>query len=430
MKQKYKGIVRAAGTHFQYENGEWFYPFGTTVYGLIYQPEDRIRQTMETLKRSPFNKVRMCVFPKFFDYNREEPKMFPFKKDGSGDWDMDSPCPAFWNKLERNIRELDQLGIQCDLILMHPYDKWGFSRLTREQVKKYLEYTVRRLAPLPNIWWSLANEYDIMMYTTEDWEYFARVIRENDPYGHLLSNHNMVIPWDFSNPDTTHICLQLKDVDDVSREISRYGKPLIVDECCYEGNIPFEWGNISAFELVNRFWKVYAQGGYASHGETFLSDDDVLWWSKGGLLKGESPERICFLKHILESLPGPLDYAGHDLTKEEVEFLQKNPPEEMKNTAFVNLAGKVNWEQIHRMMLDGKVFAGKCQDNAYLYYYGRHCTALAELDLPEDHHYTVDVIDVWNMTSERRADSANGHCTVNLPGKEGIAVLARKCEAA
>ena len=63
----------------------------------------------------------------------------------------------------------------------------------------------------------------------------------------------------------------------------------MVDECCYEGNIPWDWGNISGFELVHRFWTVCMQGGYCTHGETYLNEEEVLWWSKGGKLVGESP---------------------------------------------------------------------------------------------------------------------------------------------
>lgn len=53
------GMVRAVGTHFEYEDGTVFHPFGTTVYALAHQEEDLIRQTLDSLKNSPFNKVRM-----------------------------------------------------------------------------------------------------------------------------------------------------------------------------------------------------------------------------------------------------------------------------------------------------------------------------------------------------------------------------------
>ncbi len=422
------GIVYPHGTHFQYGDGSWYYPFGTTVYALVHQPTERIRQTLETLREATFNKIRICVFPKYFDFNHEEPECFPFERNADGEWDVQKPFFEFWDRLDDIIKQLDGLGIQCDLILFHPYDKWGFSQLSREQGRVYLEYLVRRLSALPNLWWSLANEYDIMAYQKADWEYFAAYLHENDVYGHLLSNHNMIKQWDFSNKDTTHVCLQIKRLDEISRQIAEFQKPCMVDECCYEGNISFEWGNISAFEMVDRFWKTCVQGAYCTHGETFLCDDEVLWWSKGGVLKGESPERIAFLRNIIESLPGPLMYSGHDMTEEEVVQLMENPPEELKNSPFARLASEITWPEIKQMMLEGKVFGGQAGEEAYLIYYSHHCNAVGVMELPTDNCYDVEVIDVWEMTRKTVQSRVNGHIEVRLPGKEGIALMALQCK--
>jgi len=68
-----------------------------------------------------------------------------------------------------------------------------------------------------------------------------------------------------------------------------YGKPVIFDECRYEGNIPQGWGNIDAPEMTRRFWLGTMGGCYVGHGETYVHPDDILWWSKGGVLHGESP---------------------------------------------------------------------------------------------------------------------------------------------
>ena len=60
-----------------------------------------------------------------------------------------------------------------------------------------------------------------------------------------------------------------------------------------------------AQELVHRFWLGTCSGGYVGHGETYLHEQDILWWSKGGVLHGESPARIAFLRRIVEE--GPAD---------------------------------------------------------------------------------------------------------------------------
>ena len=82
-----------------------------------------------------------------------------------------------------------------------------------------------------------------------------------------------------------------------------YRKPIVFDEIKYEGNIPLRWGNLSAEEMVHRFWECIIAGTYPGHGECYLHPHDMLWWSKGGVLHGQSPARIAFLRDILATSP-------------------------------------------------------------------------------------------------------------------------------
>ena len=72
----------------------------------------------------------------------------------------------------------------------------------------------------------------------------------------------------------------------------RYRKPVIYDECRYEGDLKDSWGNLTAREMVQRFWLGTLSGCYVGHGETYKHPKDILWWSKGGVLHGQSPKRI------------------------------------------------------------------------------------------------------------------------------------------
>lgn len=84
---------------------------------------------------------------------------------------------------------MQEMGIQSDLILFHPYDNWGFSRLSMEENLVYLDYLLRRFSAIPSMWWSMANEYDLCMSKTmDDWHVIEEFIANNDPYHHLLSN--------------------------------------------------------------------------------------------------------------------------------------------------------------------------------------------------------------------------------------------------
>lgn len=68
------GMVQVEETHFVYQNGTKYLPFGTIVYALMHQSEKLIRQTLDTLRSAPFNKIRLCVFPKHCAYNNNDPE--------------------------------------------------------------------------------------------------------------------------------------------------------------------------------------------------------------------------------------------------------------------------------------------------------------------------------------------------------------------
>ena len=298
---------------FAYADGAPYFQVGTTCYVWNHQPAALQAQTLATLRQAPFNKLRFCVFPKHYAFNANEPELYPFERDTAGARDFSRPSPAFYHQLEQQVADLAALGIEADLILFHPYDRWGFSTMPAEADDRYLRYIVARLAAHRNIWWSLANEWDLMPAKRgTDWDRFFKIVQESDPYGHLRSVHNCRVLYDHAKPWVTHVSYQnfafnlnLAQIRDM-REA--YGKPVVVDEACYEGDIPQQWGSISAQELVRRFWEATIHGGTMGHGETYLHPDDILWWSKGGVLHGQSPARIAFYRHILaEDVGGGLD---------------------------------------------------------------------------------------------------------------------------
>ncbi len=428
---KKHGMVKASGLCFRYEDGSRYMPFGTTVYALIHQEPALIERTMTTLKNAPFNKVRMCVFPKHYEYNSNEPLMFAFEKDENGGFDIDRPDFKFWDAFEDILRRMEEMEIQADLILFHAYDCWGFSKLSFEQCITYLDYAIRRLSAFPNTWWSLANEYELLTRFKPDWwEKFAEYIGKNDPYGHLLSNHNFLKLWNFDNPYVTHCSIQDANVIRVPDLQKKYKKPVIFDECCYEGDIPQPWGSISGFEMVNRFWTAFAMGGYCTHGETYLDDNEVLWWAKGGKLKGESPSRIAFLREIMEELPGELEYikSDHELNIEDPEHIKESPAEISEIIGGIrDLLIEVPPARATDFFDQNRTAQGRCEnDEAILLYLGRRCCKNYPLWLPENGAYNIEVIDVWEMTRTTVMESAKGNVVVPLPAKEGIAVLAKK----
>jgi hypothetical protein len=405
------GPVRVRNTyHFAYADGAPYFPVGTTCYAWVHQPARLEEQTLATLKAGAFNKLRMCVFPKWYAYNRDEPPRYPFAGSPPNRWDFDRFNPEFFRHLEKRIGQLGDLGIEADLILLHPYDKghWGFDRMPAAADDRYLRYVVARLAAYRNVWWSLANEFDFMKEKTDaDWKRFVKVVSEADPYRHLLSIHNGTRLFNHTHPLITHASIQNGSaVADFGRAVlyrDVYRKPVVFDEVKYEGDFEQRWGALSAEEMVHRFWQGTIAGTYVGHGETYRHPEDVVWWSKGGTLRGKSPARIAFLRKVLEGGP-----------KDGIEPIDK-------------------WQDERT--------AGK-KGEYYLVYFGKDRPTAWAVGLPRAGidrplKLTAEVLDTWNMTAKpvpgsftlkpngRYRLTADPPATIPLPGAPYQAIRLR-----
>lgn len=398
--------------HFGYADGTAYYPFGTTCYAWIHQADDAQKETLAALAKSPFNKLRMLVFPKWYAYNRREPSVYPFEGTPPNHWDLTRFNPEFFRHLEQCVAQLGDLGIEADLILFHPYDErhWGFDHMPADADDCYLRYIVARLSAYRNVWWSLANEWDLLKAKKEsDWDRFFEIIARDDPYGHLRSIHNCRLIYNNNNALVTHASIQDgAAVEDVGRaEILRdiYRKPIVYDEIKYEGDLDQRWGNLKPEELVFRFWNAIIGGTYATHGETYKAQPDQVWWSHGRVLQGQSPARIGFLRKIVE----------------------EGPPEGIDPID--------PWQDMRT--------AGK-RGEYYLIYFGKETPKNWTFELPatkltEPLDFRVEVIDTWNMTitplegvfhcvlkPDRYRYACENRPTIDLDGKPYMALRIRR----
>jgi hypothetical protein len=93
-----------------------------------------------------------------------------------------------------------------------------------------------------------------------------------------------------------------------------------------------------------------------------MHPDDILWWSKGGVLHGESWPRIAFLREIIEDMP-----AG----------------------GLSPMVDSWYWTRV----------SGGINGDYRLIYLGEHQPVEWAVGLPmEDGDYEIDLIDTWNMT--------------------------------
>jgi hypothetical protein len=427
------GPVRVADAyHFAYADGTAYHPVGTTCYVWNLQGDALEEETLETLKHAPFNKIRFCVFPKRYRFNNNEPPNYPFPGEIKGVqkarhgltpptepppdyWDFSRFNPLYFQHLEQRVADLQRLGIEADLILFHPYDfgAWGFDRMPVEVNQRYLRYMVARLAAYRNLWWSFANEYELFFErSVAEWDGYFKLVQAADPYNHLRSIHNIRKIYDASKPWVTHVSVQDGDLSQMTRWQRLYDKPVVVDECGYEGNIDQFWGDLTPQEMVARFWLGFADGGYVGHGETYWNPEEVLWWSKGGKLHGQSAARIAFLREIIEGVPGaglvpisPIRFASLGSIEELFPLMECPDP-----------AGAIIGEGARNVNAGGH--SGM---DYFLFYYGIHQPLFRNFNLPEG-SFDIDVIDTWNMTITRCASKASGSIQVDLPVQPYLAI--------
>ena len=153
--------------------------------------------------------------------------------------------------------------------------------------------------------------------------------------------------------------------------------------------------------MVHRFWQGTIAGTYVGHGETYKHADDLVWWSKGGTLRGKSAERIGFLRRVLAEGP-----------KEGLEPIDK-------------------WQDERT--------AGKAGEY-YLVYLGKDKPTEWTVDLPGRFDapitLTAEILDTWNMTVKpvpgeytlkRKGDRmvADPPAVIELPGKPYLALRFR-----
>ena len=384
--------------HFQYADGTPYFPFGTTCYSYGFIGDPLEQRTLENLKQAGFNKVRMCLLPK--PLGKLQPVAMPFERIGAAaaeeladnghsreQYNLARLNPTYFQHAEKCIQALLDAGIQADVILFHPYDAWGFKSMGQEADDRYLRYAVARLSAYRNVWWSIANEYDLVKSKSmSDWDRFFRIVQESDPYARLRSIHHSKVVYDHSKPWCTHASLQEYDFDKSAERLAAWNKPILYDEIQYEGNIARRWGTLSPEEMTWRFWRAIVNGVYATHGETYISTDGNPVWSDAGELHGTSAARINFLSKLLERSGTTGLMAAAD-----------------PYYANANNPGAL-----------------------YLYYFDYHCVGEYEFPLPTSINFKATLIDPWAMTTSPISGAFAGKSKITLPGKPYMAVLFEK----
>ena len=239
--------------------------------------------------------------------------------------------------------------------------------------ERYVCYMIARLSAYRNVWWSLANEWDIpAIKDTIDREGIGTLLQKEDPHQRLRGIHNWYNSedhfYDHSQPWITHISAQTSQFYNAIKWRKQYKKPLLLEEMRYEGDVPRGWGNLSGQEMASYFWMAGLSGGYGTHGDTYKNSADdsteVRWWAKGGNLVGDSPARIGFFRSVMEQAP------VHEMTPE---IIDNGAPKNLNNNIYI-----------------------LSKHGDYYLVYVAETNQTIEINLVGDKSYKIDIIDTWN----------------------------------
>ena len=106
-----------------------------------------------------------------------------------------------------------ELGVQADVILFHPYDIWGYYLMGKEMNERYVRYMIARVSAYRNVWWSLANEWDVpRIKEAIDWDGIGSLLQKEDPHQRFRGIHNWYYDeshfYDHMRPWITHVSAQ------------------------------------------------------------------------------------------------------------------------------------------------------------------------------------------------------------------------------
>lgn len=387
-------VTTAHRFHFVHADGTTYFPFGTTTYAFLFAKDENAANSLAGMK-GVFNKSRVCVLPKPLGQGQQ---ILPFSSSGAdengrhGTNDYTRFNPEYFQLIERRILQLQAAGIEADCILFHPYDAWGYKAMPNEVDDFYLRYVVARLSAFRNVWWAIANEYDLVKAKTmSDWDRFFHIVQAEDPYGHLRSIHHSGVIYDHSKPWCTHASLQSYDFEKSAERRLAWNKPIVYDEIQYEGDVERRWGNLSAEEMTRRFWLATIRGSYASHGEVFISDETgphahETSWSDAGRLRGESASRIAFL---------------HDV----VQKYTKVGMNEFEGSYY---------------------FSAGTPNELYLWYFDYHRPARYTFPLPNTANFEAALIDPYERKETKLPGTFTGKSRIQLPNRPFQAIIFRK----
>lgn len=261
---------------FAYDNGKWFLHIGDTGYRYVTQTEPKWREYIDQAAIAGFTKIRT-----WFCQGRSDVRVL-FSNERK------KLNLEYWQEIDRRLRyALEKYPHIIFELIPYGEDTEELRRYAKddEGAKLIARYAQARFSALPNIYWCISNDREIVkegkltgrkvLWKTID--KIGKDMAEREPWETLITNHQSRWKgYDFVDAAWSDI-ITLEDLDQVDGKIFKqyYGKrqvPMVLDEDRYE-----HWRNPKHDRYYFRrlMWASLLSGGHATYGglKTYESYD-------------------------------------------------------------------------------------------------------------------------------------------------------------
>ena len=300
------------GRWYRRSDGSHPYIFGNTHYTFL------SRMTADGPRRGGSIAEDVAAVAPFFKKLRfgvhggryTNPKAKPYFDDAGRPTDdgdcSHRPSPAwFHERVDVAVATAYAHDLVADVILSGPDTREARAALRAEagggDPTPYLRYMAARYGSYPNVWFCLANEWNIKNphYAAEEVRRFGGILRRHLPHATPVSIHGRPSDWDRDlnarPPWHDHVILQgkirhlAKSADLIARNVARGGGvPVVNDELGYQG----QGDKFIRDDVIEGHLGAFLGGGYGTTGHKPASKRGHYFWG------GFSPQEHTAARHL------------------------------------------------------------------------------------------------------------------------------------
>ncbi len=309
----------AAGRRwYQRSDGSHPYIIGDTLYSFLSERKndgptggnikDDVRNTSKY-----FNKIRFSITGCRYPHPKDKPFLDDHGKPTDDGNYSHRPNPTwFHNRVDLAVRTACECDQIADLIVNGPDTLDSRSVLqagkNNGDATPILKYLAARYGSFPNVWFCLANEFDIKKpsYSPQQIVQFGATMRKFLPYPTPMSVHAKPRNWNRELNEKNwhdHVIIQKKikklpvAADWVARNYVMGGKtPVIDDELAYEG----KGDGWSEEDVIESHLGAFLGGGYGTTGQKPASKQGHYFWGNFHASEHRSADNLLWLRQVID----------------------------------------------------------------------------------------------------------------------------------